>query len=190
MSGRTIRDNLNDTSDITYMRRPTISDVQAALVSSPYASDRDHDWLHGSPATADVESKCRLPDVSRYHCPACSKAFIRRKQAWLLHVGRLCPEMFTTRYACSECPKQFTRKDNFQRHAKTCHAICENNTYVCTHQGCGRHFARRDTLRRHETTVHNQGARVHTCSTCHKSFNRISSLKRHSHICDKFGQPY
>ena len=59
--------------------------------------------------------------------------------------------MINNHFICTICGKQFTRRDNLNRHIK-CHQQQQNN--VC--QWCGLQFSRRDVLRRHLQARHQQ----------------------------------
>ena len=78
-----------------------------------------------------------------------------------------------TKYACGECGKIFSRKENCEKHAK-CHV--QLTECICDH--CGISFKYEASLKKHLQYEH--GVMQNTCETCGKNFLSLASLRVHT----------
>ena len=80
------------------------------------------------------------------------------------------------RYACAQCPRTFTTRNNMWRHARN-----HSNTreWVCT--SCGKAFMRSDILQEH-TLTHTSNYHIGKCF-CGEEISKKSSLLHHLKKC-------
>ena len=78
---------------------------------------------------------------------------------------------------CKHCSKQFTTQRSLKEHVDSAH---NGNTFTCG--DCGSVIQTYVNFIRHRKT-HSSDEEVLGCFTCHKSFSRKDSLKRHVRTC-------
>ena len=77
-------------------------------------------------------------------------------------------------YRCGKCGKKLARDDLLNRHIKLFHS---GNTYKC--KICDTVFKTKSSLQYHFEAIHAEWS----CDSCHKTFSRKASLKRHCKFC-------
>jgi len=82
----------------------------------------------------------------------------------------------TNKYKCSECDKEYARKDSLRRHIWNEHTDGKKHDCLI----CNKTFARQDGLKRHIKEIHNKDeSTVFNCDLCSKTFPRKNALIRH-----------
>ena len=91
-------------------------------------------------------------------------------------------------FQCEKCNKEFARKDNLNRHKKSCKGPTVElvrTSFPC--QKCGKVFGRKDNCERHEVICGGQELKFDKlsfpCHKCDKVFGRKDHLKRHEDSC-------
>ncbi|EAT47232.1 AAEL001665-PA, partial [Aedes aegypti] len=75
-------------------------------------------------------------------------------------------------FKCSECPKQFIRQSDLQRHIGLHHSVSPHQCDLC-----GRQFIRQSDLQRHIGLHHSVSP--HQCNLCGRVFDRADHLTDH-----------
>ncbi|KAG0274310.1 hypothetical protein BGZ96_004380 [Linnemannia gamsii] len=83
------------------------------------------------------------------------------------------------RNECSVCHKTFTRRSNLKTHERL-----HTRTHAVACLLCGCTFSRQPDLNRHLQAIH-EGARIHSCEKCGRSFSRKDAWRVHQASCKR-----
>lgn len=95
---------------------------------------------------------------------------------WWIDKSVLYFSFYRIRHKCSECLREFGRKDTLKRHQDTTHG---KSDHLCPE--CQQSFGRIDALKRHQQEKH-LGVR-YSCEFCDKEFTRKQTLNAHAKCC-------
>lgn len=109
--------------------------------------------------------------IMEFKCSLCEKQFkfktARTRHEKTAHIGSIARE-------CQSCGKKMNRKDNFDRHVRTC-----QNSTKCPY--CEEHFRTSNLKRLHIQTEHKE--HVLQCNNCQRTFLTLRNLQHHEERC-------
>ncbi|XP_069511441.1 zinc finger protein 569-like isoform X2 [Ambystoma mexicanum] len=129
---------------------------EMALWESSFSNSNHYSFHHEPPE----EQRSQMYDDGANLC----------NQNLFASLPNLQPSVFL--YSCTECGKDFGKKEDLIRHKRIHMGV---RPYQCTE--CDKSFRRKDTLFVHKRT--HTGERPYHCAMCEKSFNQVGALNRH-----------
>jgi len=128
------------------------------------------------PSTVDQGSHTIIASITGGHNPTlCSTVSSPSRSNDITNSSKSASDDSEQRLTCS-CGKSFSRPWQLNQHGR-----CHLKIFKCNERECrdrNIRFAQEKDLLRHRQTKHHK-AKLFTCNTCQKSFNRSDNLKRH-----------
>ena len=114
-----------------------------------------------------------------YYCGNYKLTF-KSRQAKSRHVNNSCGRSKHI-YICETCGKESNRKDNHERHLKSCSIKkAQREEFIC--HICFKEFHKKCNLQRHMKT---HSKMEHLCQNCNKRYIRIDHFIAHKEQCQK-----